>query len=100
MKLTDIKDLDNRRLLELAEIPRTFPSIDFITSAERRHGLYDPTNLDARVKWVARFREVVSLRCPKNAVGTAIVSDLDLLQASARERLITFILWKLNHHKQ
>lgn len=73
--------------------------LDAIVRAEADHGLYDPTNLDARVKWVACFREVVSIRCPRNKMGTPVVSDLDLLQASARERLIAFILWKSNHWK-
>lgn len=96
LKLSALVDLGDRRLLELAGIPRTHPTLDFVTSAEQAHGLHDPTNLDARVKWVAYLREVVALRCPKNAVGTPVVSDISLLQATARERLIAFILWRSN----
>jgi len=99
MKLSEIRDLEIVDLLDLGEIPGPFESIDMTIIAERRCGLHDPANLDARVKWVACFREVVALRCPRNAVGTAIVSDIDLLQASARERLLAFILWKHNHYK-
>ena len=71
-------------------------SLDAVVRAEQAHGLHDPANLDARVKWVAYLREVVALRCPKNAVGTPVVSDINLLQATARERLIAFILWRSN----
>jgi len=70
-----------------------------VFAAENNYGLHNPANLDARVKWVACFREVVAPRCPKNKMGTAVISDLDLLQASARERLLAFILWKHNHYK-
>jgi hypothetical protein len=71
-------------------------SLDAVVRAEQAHGLHDPANLDARVKWVAYLREVVALRCPKNAIGTPVVSDISLLQATARERLIAFILWRSN----
>lgn len=99
MKLSEIKDLEIVDLLDLGEIPGPFESIDTTLIAERRCGLHNPANLDARVKWVAGFREVVAPRCPKNKMGTAVISDLDLLQASARERLLAFILWKHNHYK-
>jgi hypothetical protein len=97
MKLSDLKDLNPGELFHLSG--NLHLCLDAVVRAEADHGLHDPANLDARVKWVACFREVVALRCPRNAVGTAIVSDLDLLQASARERLIAFILWKSNHYK-
>lgn len=102
LKLSALVDLSGDRLIVLAgggSLKKRPDMYTFTIFAEIDHGLHDPANLDARVKWVACFREVVALRCPKNAVGTAIVSDLDLLQASARERLITFILWKSNHYK-
>ncbi len=97
LKLSALVDLNPGQLYHLSGY--LHECLDAVVRAEKGCGLHDPANLDARVKWVACFREVVALRCPKNAVGTAIVSDLDLLQASARERLITFILWKSNHWK-
>lgn len=97
LKLSALVDLNSGQLYHLSG--NIHLCLDAVVRAEVGHGLHDPTNLDARVKWVACFREVVALRCPKNAVGTAIVSDLDLLQASARERLLAFILWKSNHWK-
>ena len=103
MKFSEIKDLDTQRLFNLAEIlsplADLIPSLDSVFYAEQLLGLHNPANLDARVKWVAGFREVVAPRCPKNKMGTAVISDLDLLQASARERLLAFILWKHNHYK-
>lgn len=97
MKLSEIQDLNPGELWELSDGIR--PELDWVFAAESNYGLHNPANLDARVKWVAGFREVVAPRCPKNVVGTAIISDLDLLQASARERLLAFILWKANHYK-
>jgi hypothetical protein len=97
MKLAEIQDLSDQELYELAAfIPLKF---DDILGAEIYHGLHDPANLDARVKWVACLREAVAPRCPKNKMGTAIISDINLLQATARERLLAFILWKHNHYK-
>ena len=97
MKLSEIKDLSDDNLYMMSGLVPL--ELDYILIEERTHGLHDPANLNARVKWVAGFREVVAPRCPKNKMGTAIVSDLDLLQASARERLLAFILWKHNHYK-
>lgn len=97
LKLSALVDLRDAQLIELSEyVPL---DLGYLHAEERGHGLHDPANLDARVKWVACFREVVSIRCPRNKMGTPVVSDLDLLQASARERLIAFILWKSNHWK-
>ena len=97
MKLSEIQDLSDD------ELSRFLGSLSFdfelILFDEREHGLHDPANLDARVKWVACLREVVAPRCPKNKMGTPIISDINLLQASARERLLAFILWKHNHYK-
>lgn len=96
LKLSALVDLRDDELYRISGFVPL--ELDYVVIEEKQHRLHDPANLDARVKWVAYFREVVALRCPKNAVGTAIVSDLDLLQASARERVITFILWKSNHY--
>lgn len=95
LKLSALVPLESRELLGLS--PSVYMmSLDAVVRAEQAHGLHDPANLDARVKWVAYLREVVALRCPKNAVGTPVVSDISLLQATARERLIAFILWRSN----
>ena len=97
MKLSEIQDLNPGQLFHLSGGIHLSP--DGVILAERGHGLHDPANLDARVKWVACLREVVAPRCPKNKMGTPIISDINLLQATARERLLAFILWKHNHYK-
>jgi hypothetical protein len=97
IKLADLVVFEDHQLSDMAGI---FPAnLDTILFAEQTCGLHDPENLDARVKWVAGFREVVAPRCPKNKMGTAIISDIDLLQASARERLLAFVLWRCNQIK-
>lgn len=98
LKLSALVFLQPWELMALLDprAPSEVPNLHWI---EKDHGLHNPANTDARVKWVACFREVVALRCPRNAIGTPVVSDIDLLQASARERLIAFILWKSNHWK-
>lgn len=56
-------------------------------------GLGDRENRELRVKWVNKLRDIVSRspRIPKNKVGTALVSDVDLMFATLPERAETIL---------
>jgi hypothetical protein len=43
------------------------------------------------VKFLNSLRAIVSERCPKNKVGSPLVSDFNLIDASAREQAIAFL---------
>lgn len=51
-----------------------------------------------KVKYLNNLRNIVSRRLPRNKMGQAIVSDYDLVNASAEEHCETFMkvmdLWK------
>jgi len=47
--------------------------------------LTDRFNLEVRVKWINTLRGIVSKTCPVNKLGTAIVSDVDLMLATTRQ---------------
>jgi hypothetical protein len=72
--------------------------LNSIYSANKKIGLHDRDNLELRVKWVGHLRTVVSRRCPLNKLGTPVVSDLDILEASSRELAEAFLMtvgkWK------
>lgn len=60
-------------------------TLDEIYEAYREIGLLDRDNLKLRVKWVNTLREIVARRCPRNKVGSPIVSDTDVILATAEE---------------
>ena len=49
------------------------------------HGIADNANVALRVKFVNALREIVGRRAPRNAMGTPLVSDVDLLCAGLDE---------------
>ena len=49
------------------------------------HGIADNANAALRVKFVSALREIVGRRAPRNAMGTPLVSDVDLLCAGLDE---------------
>jgi hypothetical protein len=79
-------------------IPDYVNDLNAIHDAKETLGINDRNNLDIRVKWVGALRDVVSRRCPLNKLGTPVVSDLDILCASAEEHaealLKTLKKWK------
>jgi len=82
----------------LNTIPDYVNDLNAIHDAKETLGINDRNNLDIRVKWVGALRDVVSRRCPHNKLGTPVVSDLDILCASAEEHaealLKTLKKWK------
>jgi len=81
-----------------ATVPDYVNDLNAIHDAKETLGINDRNNLDIRVKWVGALRDVVSRRCPLNKLGTPVVSDLDILCASAEEHaealLRTLKKWK------
>lgn len=73
-------------------------SLDTIHEIEKALGLHDRDNLKKRVDWINTLREIVSVRCPVNKIGSPIISDIDIMTASAEERLLAII--KLIKFKQ
>lgn len=53
-----------------------------LIEAEKALGLHDRANLALRVKWKA-----VAPRCPKNRLGTPLISDVDVALATLSERV-------------
>jgi hypothetical protein len=45
------------------------------------------TTLELRVKWIGHLRDIVSLRMPKNKVGSPITNDVDLHFATYEENI-------------
>lgn len=43
-------------------------------------------NLEQRVAFLNRLRKIVGRRCPRNKVGTPVVSDFDLIWSTPGER--------------
>lgn len=60
-------------------------TLDEIYEAYREIGLLDRDNLELRVKWVNTLNSIVARRCPRNKVGSPIVSDTDVILATAEE---------------
>ena len=54
--------------------------------AEKQAGLHDRDNRALRVKWINNLRKIVSRRCPVNKAGSSLVTDVDIMTASAAER--------------
>lgn len=61
-------------------------TLDECRAAELSAGLGDRENPALRVRWVSILRAIVAEGCPKNRVGAALVSDIDLLLATAEQR--------------
>ena len=57
-----------------------------IQIAEQALGLLDKNNLQLRVKWVNALRTIVGSSMPKNKSGCPLVSDIDLILASDKDR--------------
>jgi len=83
-----------------SELPHFYDDYNAIREVEEFIGLHLRENLELRVKWVNTLRDVVARSCPKNKMGNALVSDVDLLMASTEERLETILkvlkLWKVS----
>jgi hypothetical protein len=60
-------------------------SLDLLHALARHLGLHDRSRPALRVKWINALRMVVSRRMPKNHVGAALVSDVDLMTAEPLE---------------
>ena len=58
-----------------------------LREAEISAGLYSRKNAKSRVRWVNALHRIVARRCPTNAAGSKVVSDVDVLLASEDERL-------------
>lgn len=68
-----------------APLPRYEESLDLLHALARHVGLHDRDGAALRVKWINALRMVVSRRVPKNKVGAALVSDVDLMAAEPME---------------
>jgi hypothetical protein len=58
-----------------------------LIEAEKVLGLHDRANLALRVKWADEIRKAVAPRCPKNRLGTPLISDVDVALATLSERM-------------
>lgn len=78
--------------------PDYYYDLNAMHDAEKYVGIHDRNNLQLRVKWVNNLRKVVAVDCPKNNIGAPIVSDIDLINATAAQRAEAFLktlgLWK------
>lgn len=76
-----------------------YDSLDDLYQVEEFVGFHNRNNKELRVKWINTLRDIVARDCPKNKVGTALVSDVDLMAAPAAKRaealLKTLKLWKV-----
>lgn len=59
---------------------------DSLILAEKELGIYNRENVSIRVKWINILRSIVAQKCPKNKMGSPLISDVDLLTASLEER--------------
>lgn len=77
-------------------------SLDEIFSAEKEIGLHDRSNLDLRVFWSNKLREIISVRAPRNKIGSPIISDIDVLCAEPKERedALIAVINKVNKKKK
>lgn len=67
--------------------PHQWPSWETLIKIEEAVGLTKRENVALRVKWINGMRSIVALRCPKNKMGAALVTDVDLMFATFEERL-------------
>lgn len=77
-------------------------TLDEIFQEEKRIGLHDRSNLDLRVFWADKLRDIISIRAPKNKIGSPIVSDIDVFCAEPQEReeALFAVLAKINKKKK
>ena len=71
---------------DLKEIPNYYKDYNAIVTAEIEYGLHDRSNTALRVRWCSILRDIIAPRCPTNKVGSPLVSDIDIYQASCAER--------------
>ena len=57
------------------------------------------TTLELRVKWINNLKDIVSLRMPKNKVGSPLTNDIDLHFATCEEH-VESLLKTLNKWKK
>ena len=81
---------DFKEPTKTVELPAKVASFDELRRKEERLGLSDRNALDLRIYWVNVLRKIVGRRIPKNKSGMPLVSDIDLLFATAEERQETF----------
>ena len=75
---------DRKNSHEKEDTMKDTPSL---REAEIAAGLYSRKNAKSRVRWVNALHRIVARRCPTNAAGSKVVSDVDLLLASEDERM-------------
>ena len=75
-------------------VPDFCNDFNLIYQAEVIHGLRDRSNPGLRVKWQNSIHKVMAaaVDCPKNKMGSALVSDIDCLLMTARQRVEAFVL--------
>lgn len=85
--------LGGRRVIS-EEMPDYCNDFNEIYQAECVNGLKDRSNPSLRVKWQNSVHKVLSaaVDCPKNKAGSALVSDIDCLLMTARQRVEAFVL--------
>lgn len=62
------------------------PDWYYLIAEEKKLGLYDRNCHHLRIRWINALRSIVAKNCPKNKMGSPLVSDIDLLTASLEER--------------
>jgi hypothetical protein len=75
-------------------IPPLLPNpldLNTIQQSEIAAGIHDPKNHELRIKWVFCLRNAVEHRCPLNKLGQPVISTIDQLCATPREKAIAFI---------
>jgi hypothetical protein len=75
-------------------IPPLLPDpldLNTIQKAEIAAGIHTPGNYELRIKWVFCLRDAVKHRCPLNKLGQPLISTIDQLCATPREKAIAFI---------
>jgi hypothetical protein len=72
-------------------VPNYLSDLNACHEAEKSSGFHDRSKPELRARWCQNLRRVIAPDCPQNKAGTALVSDADLLTATARQRALAFL---------
>ena len=79
-------------------IPSFVRNLNDLRTLAIKLGLHNRAEHGIRVKWINNLRKIVDRRIPKNKAGSALTSDVDLLNCSSEEMaesiLKTFSKWE------
>ena len=75
-------------------LPDYCHDLNAIWDVKEKLGLHNRDNVELRVQWVNTLRMVVGRDLPKNKAGRSVVSDVDLLNATALQHTETLLRMK------